>query len=243
LCGTFPVTARVASVYGRFRSHPEGAHVHGRWWIRPLILLVVVAAGVAAALTIDIPSIGDLRSAVTRVGWAAPVLYAAAYAALVLTPLPATISTITAGVLFGLPIGLAVSMTGAVVGASIGFGLARVLGRGAVERLDSDRLHRLDELLRRRGLLAVIGVRLVPLLPFAALNYACGLSAVRPRDYIVGTAIGILPVAAAYATIGAFGASPSSLPFLLALGGLAVLTVAGAIVIRRRRTVAVEPPA
>jgi LPXTG-motif cell wall-anchored protein len=33
------------------------------------------------------------------------------------------------------------------------------------------------------------------------------------------------------------------LPFLLALGGLAVLTVAGAIVIRRRRTVAVEPPA
>lgn len=101
----------------------------------------------------------------------------------------------------------------------------------------------LDELLRRRGLLAVIGVRLVPLLPFAALNYACGLSAVRPRTYIVGTAIGILPVAAAYATIGAFGASPGSLPFLLALGGLAVLTVAGAIVIRRRRTVAVEPPA
>ncbi len=59
--------------------------MRGRWWIRPLILLVVVAAGVAAALTIDIPSIGDLRSAVTRVGWAASVLYAAAYAALALT--------------------------------------------------------------------------------------------------------------------------------------------------------------
>ena len=57
------------------------------------------------------------------------------------------------------------SLTGAVVGASIGFGLSRVLGRGAVERLDS--LHRLDDLLRRSGLLAVIGVRLVPLLlPF-----------------------------------------------------------------------------
>lgn len=114
-----------------------------------------------AALTIDIPSNGDLRSVLTRVGWAAPVLCAAAYAALVLTPLPATITTITAGLLFGLPIGLAVSMTGAVVGASIGFGLARVLGHDAVELLDSDRLHRLDELLRRRGLLAVIGVRLV----------------------------------------------------------------------------------
>jgi uncharacterized membrane protein YdjX (TVP38/TMEM64 family) len=215
--------------------------VRGRWWIRPLILLIVVIAGVAVALTIDIPSIDELRSTVAKVGWAGPVLYAAAYASLVLTPIPATISTITAGVLFGLPIGLAVSLTGAVVGASIGFGLSRVLGRGAVERLDSDRLHRLDDLLRRSGLLAVIGVRLVPLLPFAALNYACGRSAVRARDYVLGTAIGILPGAAAYSTIGAFGGDPGSLPFLLALGGLGALTIGGAIVIRRRRKLAVQP--
>ena len=199
--------------------------MRGRWWIRPLILLIVVAAGVVAALTIDIPSIDELRSTVAKVGWAGPVLYAAAYASLVLTLIPATISTITAGVLLGLTIGLAVSLTGAVVGASIGFGLSRVLGRGAVERLDS--LHRLDDLLRRRGLIAVIGIRLVPLLPFAALNYACGLSAVRARDYVVGTAIGILPGAAAYSTIGAFGGDPGSLPFLLALGGWARLPSAG----------------
>ena len=213
--------------------------MRGRWWIRPLILLIVVAAGVVAALTIDIPSIDELCSTVAKVGWAGPVLYAAAYASLVLTPIPATISTITAGVLFGLPVGLAVSLAGAVVGASIGFGLSRVLGRGAVERLDS--LHRLDDLLRRRGLIAVIGIRLVPLLPFAALNYACGLSAVRPRDFVLGTAIGILPVAAAYSTIGAFGASPGSLPFLLALGGLGALTIGGVIVIRRRHKLATQP--
>ena len=174
-------------------------------------------------------------------GRAGPVRYAAAYASLVLTPIPATISTITAGVLFGLPIGLAVSLTGAVVGASIGFGLSRVLGRGAVDRLDSDRLHRLDDLLRRRGLIAVIGIRLVPLLPFVALNYACGLSAVRPRDFVLGTAIGILPVAAAYSTIGVFGASPGSLPFLVALGGLGALTIGGVIVIRRRHKLATQP--
>ncbi len=215
--------------------------MRGRWWIRPLILLIVVIAGVAVSLTIDIPSIDELRVTVAKVGWAGPVLYAAAYAALVLTPVPAAISTITAGVLFGLPIGLAVSLTGAVVGASIGFGLSRVLGRGAVERLDSDRLRRLDDLLRRRGLIAMIGIRLVPLLPFAALNYACGLSAVRARDYVLGTAIGILPGAAAYATIGAFGGDPGSLPFLLALGGLGALTIGGAIVIRRRRKPAVQP--
>jgi len=136
-----------------------------------------------------------------------------------------------------------VSVTGAVVGARVGFGLARVLGRGAVERLDSDRLQRFDELLRRRGLLAVIGVRLVPLLPFAALNYACGLSAVRPRDYVVDTAIGILPGAAAFVTIGAFGASPGSVPLLLAVGGLAVLVVGGLVAARRCRGMLVQPGA
>jgi len=55
--------------------------VRGRWWIRPLILLIVVIAGVAVALTIDIPSIDELRVTVAKVGWAGPVLYAVAYAA------------------------------------------------------------------------------------------------------------------------------------------------------------------
>jgi hypothetical protein len=38
-----------------------------------------------------------------------------------------------------------------------------------------------------------IGVRLVPVLPFAAVSSACGLSALRPRDYLLGTTVGILP--------------------------------------------------
>lgn len=214
-----------------------------RWWIKPLLLLVVVAGGVAVALTVGIPPIEDIRAWVADAGWAGPVLYAALYAALTLTPAPATVISITAGVLFGLPTGLAVVMAGAVTGAIIAFSLSRVLGRGAVERVDSDRLRRLDALLRRRGLLAVIGVRLVPLLPFTPLNYACGLSAVRPRDYVVGTAVGILPGATAYVTIGAYGATPGSVPFLVALGGLGVLAVAGAVVARRRRQRPVVEPA
>ena len=73
-CGALPIAA-------------EGSPVGGRWWIRPLTLLIVVPAGVAAAPTIDIPTIEDLRSAIAKVGWAGPVVYAAAYAALVLIPL------------------------------------------------------------------------------------------------------------------------------------------------------------
>jgi uncharacterized membrane protein YdjX (TVP38/TMEM64 family) len=202
---------------------------------RALVLLVVVAVGIAVALMVGVPPVAEIQAWVNRAGWAAPVLFAVGYAALTLTPTPATVTSITAGVLFGLPAGLVVVMTGAVAGSAIGFALARLLGRDAVTRVDSNQLQRLDALLRRRGLIAVIGVRLVPLLPFAALNYACGLSALRPRDYLLGTVVGILPSATAYVTIGAYGTTPGSAPFLLAVVGLAVLTVVGGVVLGRRR--------
>jgi uncharacterized membrane protein YdjX (TVP38/TMEM64 family) len=206
-----------------------------RWWVRPLILLIVVSSGVVVALTVDIPPIDDLRLQVAAAGWAAPALYAALYAALSLIPAPASVISVAAGVLFGLATGLTVVMAGALVGAVAAFALSRVLGRAAVERVESERLRQVDALLRRRGLLAVIGMRLVPVVPFTMLSYVCGLSAVRFRDYLLGTAVGILPAATAYVTLGAYGATPGSVPFLVALGGLAVLAVVGLVVARRRR--------
>lgn len=196
--------------------------------------MALVAGGAVVALTVGVPPLDQIRSWAAAAGWAAPVLYAAVYAALTLTPAPATVLSIGAGLLFGLATGLAVVMGGALAGAITAFALSRGLGRAAVTRIDSVRLRRLDRLLRRRGLLALIGVRLVPLLPFSALNYACGLSAVPTRDYVLGTAIGILPAATAYVTIGAFGATPGSLPFVLAVAGLVVLAVGGLLATRRR---------
>lgn len=214
---------------------PRGRAGADRWWIRPLILAVLLAAGVAVAVLVGVPPVAAIRTWVDGAGWAAPVAFAALYAGLTLTPAPATVLSVAAGLLFGLAGGLTVVMAGALVSALGAFALSRLLGRRALQRVDSDRLRRLDALLRRRGLLAVIGVRLVPLLPFTALNYACGLTAVRVRDYVLGTAVGIAPGAAAYVTLGAYGAEPGSTPFLLALGGLGVLAVGGIVVARRRR--------
>jgi uncharacterized membrane protein YdjX (TVP38/TMEM64 family) len=221
---------------------PTGLGALTARWARPLALLAVVATGVAAALAVGVPSIDQVRATVDSAGSGAPVLYVLLYAALTLTPTPATLTSITAGVLFGLPLGLLVVLAGAVTGSAVGFGLARVLGRDAVRALDSQQLQRLDGLLRRRGLIAVIGIRLVPL-PFAAVNYACGLSALRLRDYLLGTAVGILPGATAYVTVGAFGATPGSVPFLLAVAGVAALTLVGASLVRpsRRTTSGGQP--
>jgi uncharacterized membrane protein YdjX (TVP38/TMEM64 family) len=216
---------------------PAGVGALALRWARPLVLLAVVATGVAVALAVGVQPIEEIRATVDSVGSGAPVLYVLLYAALTLTPTPATLTSITAGVLFGLPLGLLVVLAGALTGSAVGFGLARGLGRDAVRALDSRQLQRLDGLLRRRGLVAVIGIRLVPL-PFAAVNYACGLSALRLRDYLLGTAVGIMPGATAYVSVGAFGATPDSTPFLLAVAGVAALTVVGAALVRRSRRTA-----
>jgi uncharacterized membrane protein YdjX (TVP38/TMEM64 family) len=206
-----------------------------RRWVRPAVLVALVAVAVVVALTVGVPPVEEIRRRVAGAGPAAPVLYALLYAGLTLTPVPVSVVTIAGGVLFGVAVGLPAVLAGALVGAVAGFAVSRYLGRGTAARIGGQRLARLDALLRRRGVVAVIAVRLVPLLPFTTLNVACGLTAVRLRDYVVGTAVGVLPGATAFVTIGAYGADPGSAPFLLAVGGLAVLAVGGLVVARRRR--------
>lgn len=206
-----------------------------RWW-RPALLVALVAASVVVALTVGLPPVAGIRAWVDGAGWAGPVAFAALYAVSTLTPVPASVLSIVAGVLFGIPVGVAVVLCGALTGAACGFAVARVLGRDAVTRVGGGRVARLDGLLRRRGFLAVVGLRLVPLLPFTTLNLAFGLTAVGPRNYLLGTALGILPAATAYVTIGAYGTTPGSVPFLVAVGGLAVLAITALIVHRVGRT-------
>lgn len=203
-------------------------------WLRPALFVALVAAGIVVALVVGVPPVDEIRAWADMAGWAGPVLFALLYAALTLTPAPASLMGVAGGVLFGLPLGLAVVLVGAMLGAVAGFAGSRWLGRDTLLRFAGPRLLSLDDLLRRRGLLAVIGARLVPLVPFTMLNLACGLTALRWRDYVLGTIVGILPAATAFVTIGAYGEEPGSTPFLLAVAGLVVLATAGLVTARRR---------
>jgi uncharacterized membrane protein YdjX (TVP38/TMEM64 family) len=75
----------------------------------------------------------------------------------------------------------------------------------------------------------VIGLRLLPVVPFNALNYVFGLSSVRRRDHAVGTAIGILPGSVAFVALGDSIADPGSVGFMASLGAVAVLVAASVV--------------
>jgi uncharacterized membrane protein YdjX (TVP38/TMEM64 family) len=191
---------------------------------------------VVLALTVDLPSAAALRQWIGTIGWAAPVVFVGLYALVTLAPVPKNVLSAVAGLLFGLVQGVLLVLLAAVLGALAAFALGRLLGREAVERLTSTRVREVDELLTRRGLIAVLAVRLVPVIPFTAINYTAGLTGVRLRDYFVGTAIGIIPGTVAYVTLGTYGSTPGAWPFLASAAALAALSVAGVLVARRHRS-------
>ncbi len=195
----------------------------------------IVVAGVVA-LTVGVPSTQQVRTTVAGWGWWAEVAFAGLYAVVTLTPLPKTVFTLAAGAVFGLGGGLPSVVVGALVGALAAFFLGRALGREGVRRLTGTRIDRLDDLLERRGLVAVLAARLVPVVPFTAMNYVAGLTSLRLRDFVVGTALGILPATTAYVTIGAYGGAPGSWPVLVSVLGLVLLTLVGAVAAWRRRS-------
>ena len=203
---------------------------------RAIALAVFGAVAVLVWILIPLPPVGEVRAFIDDLGAIGGVILVLAYAAVTLTPAPKNVLSIAAGLAFGFGQALLWVYLGALLGAAAAFVLARQLGREAVERYTGTRVERFDDLTRRRGFVAIISVRLVPVLPFTAINYLAGLSAVRPRDYALGTAIGIVPGTAAYVAVGAFGLS-TSWEAWVALGGLAALTLAGVVValVRRRR--------
>ncbi|MGZ8177971.1 TVP38/TMEM64 family protein [Williamsia sp. SKLECPSW1] len=204
-------------------------------WLKPAVFGVLVVAAVAVALTVDIPDAASVRDRVDAAGVWGVLLFVLVYAALSLTPFPASALTIAAGLLFGFVSGVLVVVVSATLGAWIGFGIARWLGRESVSRRISGRGAALDRMLTSRGLPAVIVVRLIPVFPFALVNYAAGLSGVRQRHYVIGTVVGILPATAGYTALGAYGTSPLSWPFLAAVAAVVVVTVVSSLVARRMR--------
>jgi len=202
--------------------------------VRLLALSVLLLVAVVAALLVDLPSAAQLRSRMDRVGWPGALAFVAVYAVATLVPVPKNVFSIAAGAAFGLVPAVGLVLAGACLGAGTAFWVGRLIGRDAVERLTGDRLDRVDAVLARRGFVAVLGLRLVPLVPFTALNYVAGLTAVRWSHYIAATALGIVPGTVALVALGAYGSTPASVPFVSAALGLLVLSALGVRAVRRR---------
>ena len=148
---------------------------------------------------------------------------------------PGTIPSLAAGVLFGPLWGAILVVGGATIGATAAFEIADRLGRDRIRRLLGPRAAATDAWIGARGLRGVIALRLLPLVPFNALNYAFGLSSVSRRDDAIGTLVGIVPGSVAFVALGDSITDPGPPAFVLSLSAVAVLIAASTLAGRRQR--------
>ena len=106
--------------------------------------------------------------------------------------------------LFGPVLGTFVTLFSAVGTAAITSQLGRRAGRDSARGLlGAERADRLDDLVQRRGLWAVVGQRFVPGLSDALASYAFGAFGVPLWQVVVGSFVGSAPRAFVYTALGA----------------------------------------
>jgi uncharacterized membrane protein YdjX (TVP38/TMEM64 family) len=178
---------------------------------------------IVAAAVLPVPSPLQMRTWAQSVGIAAPLLFLLGHTLVTVAPLPRTVFTLAAGLLFGPVLGVALSLGATTLSAVLAFGLVRKLARGLVlPHLNHKVLRAVDARLRRRGWLAVAALRLIPAVPFSVLNYCSALSSIRFCHYLVGT-VGIVPGSVAVVLLGdALTGTTSPALLAVSLAGAAV---------------------
>lgn len=178
--------------------------------------------------------VDHVRRTVAATGPVAPLAYIVVSALLGAVFVPGPILAAASGVLFGSVLGTFVTL-GATVGTAVVTSLlGRRAGRDSARAvLGDERATRLDDLIARRGLWAVVGQRFVPGISDALASYAFGAFGVPLWQMAVGAFIGSVPRAFVYTALGASISDLSSPLAYVAIAVWCVTAVAGAFAAHR----------
>ncbi|OMB90847.1 TVP38/TMEM64 family protein [Mycobacterium colombiense] len=216
-------------------SHPAAEPTSRRAHVARLAVFVaflgVVFYLVAVARVINID---EIRGVVAATGPAAPLTYVVVSAVVGALFVPGSILAAGSGLLFGPLLGVFVTL-GATVGTAI---VASFVGRragrdSARALLGAARADRMDALIGRGGLWAVVGQRFVPGISDALASYTFGAFGVPVWQMAVGSFIGSAPRAFAYTALGASIGDRSSPLAYAAIAVWCVSAIVGAFAAHR----------
>ncbi len=168
-----------------------------------------------------------------------PLVYMMLYAVGPSFLVPGAVMTIAGGLAFGTLWGSVYSLIGADIGAMVAFGAGRFLGRGFVESVVGKRFDAMLARIAKHGFQIILYLRMVPVIPYNALNLIAGASRITFRDYFWASVIGMIPGTILFAFLGDALWHPLSPRFFLALLLIATSVGCGELW-RRRSTVKIE---
>ncbi len=151
----------------------------------------------------------------------------------VVAPIPGTILYLPGGVIFGGFWGGTLSLVRNAIGSAIAFLLMRTMVGQAWGHsfFESHQMLRVEEFIRRRGLLSVVLLRVNPLTSSDIVSYAAGLTPMSLGTLVLDSTIGMAPLCylQAYVSLELFTAFPWLLWPLIAGCGLYVVLAVVAI--------------
>ena len=189
-----------------------GAKSGGFSWGKAMLVAVIVAGGAAAFYFfgdyLNFESFRENRTALAE--WRdsnlafAVLVYAGIYILAVAFSVPGAIwLTIAGGFLFGLYLGTAATVVSATIGATVIYLAAKTALRDILVQKAGPWLKKVESEFQENEVSFMLLMRLVPAVPFFAINLASALLGVRLRTYVWTTLVGIIPGTGVYTWVGA----------------------------------------
>lgn len=165
------------------------------------------------------------------------VIYVVCYAFASVLLLPGTaLITLSAGLLFGTTVGLLLALLASTSGATLAFIVYRNFFNTYFQRAKENVLASASRYFPLDNPISLLFLRLIPLIPFNALNVAMTLTTISKKDFFTYTFIGMIPAAYVVVNLGDKLESIDSTSdlldgdFILSLSLLGGLLLAGLIV-------------
>lgn len=155
----------------------------------------------------------------------------------------ALVMSLLGGFLFGTAAAVVYIDTGMTLGAVLAFLAARYVFGNRIQKKFAGQLKKLNEEIKRYGPSYLIVLRIVPVMPFFAVNYLAATMKMSCLRFTVSTALGVLPGAFTYAYAGQQLSRVESLKglvspgMILAIIAMAVLALLPVIVSRSKRMI------
>jgi pyruvate/2-oxoglutarate dehydrogenase complex dihydrolipoamide dehydrogenase (E3) component/uncharacterized membrane protein YdjX (TVP38/TMEM64 family) len=160
--------------------------------------------------------------------WTLRLAFFVAYVAVASLSLPgAALLTLAGGGVFGLGWGLLLVSFASSIGATVSFWVARYVLRDWVQARFSSRLADINQGVAREGALYLFSLRLIPVVPFFAINLAMGLTTMPARTFYGVSQLGMLAGTAVYVNAGTQLASITTLKDVVSPGLLGAFVLLG----------------
>jgi uncharacterized membrane protein YdjX (TVP38/TMEM64 family) len=217
----------------------ETSRALGKETRQVLAAVLVVAAFMALAhftpMKAWITNVQSWKGFVREFGWMAHAVFMIVTAGAVMMGVPRLAFCSAAGLIYGFGEGLLLSLVGSTLGSYGAFILSRHGFRRAAEAR-AEKWPWLKKMLKKPSVIRVFWARQL-MVPGIVLNVLIGMTPVRHSRFLLGTALGYLPLNIAFSLVGSgLGKESITTTMTQLLAAMAVINVAAWLVFRYMRS-------